>query len=252
MPHGTDPASPARAPSYNLQHAGDPNRWDLPHARILVSGAAATRKRASTGRRYGDERQARARKRKRGDHGSVGAWENDTESEAVERAFRQIYATYEWLRDSASPFDTMTACRLQSPNWWRTARDALVAAWALLEGTSEPVASAAEQRRATEEGAGYQAQRVAAAIHWTIEAAVALRLPYEALQPAEAWAAGWSGVSRATTRSGDGVTASCRAAFMAAGVRSQREGCLPARLPAALDQAERALAVCYTERRSHH
>lgn len=168
-------------------------------------------------------------------------------------AFRRLYTTYEWLRDGASPFDAMTACRLQSPNWWRTARDALAAAWVLLDGASQPAAGVADGRL-TEDDDCDQAQRVAAALRWIIEAAVALRLPYDALQPAEAWAAGWRGDCRDTTRSRDigGVTASCRAALVAVGARCRREGCAPARLAAALEHAERALAVCYTERRGHH
>lgn len=197
----------------------------------------------------------RKSKRKRGDDGSVGAWELETDEsrEAVERAFRRLYATYEWLRDGASPFDAMTACRLQSPNWWRTARDALAAAWALLGDAPEPAAGAANGHP-NDEGAGNQAWRVAGAIRWAVEAAVALRLPYAALQPAEAWATGWRGVCRDTARDGgsDGTAAPCRMVLQSAGARCRREGCSPAELAGALDHAERGLAVCYTERRSHH
>lgn len=178
--------------------------------------------------------------------------ETDESSEAIERAFRRLYATYEWLRDGASPFDAMTACRLQSPNWWRTARDALAAAWALLEGPREP-ATLATDERLTGDDARDPAQCVAGAIRWSIEAAVALRLPYAALRPAEAWAAGWCDVCRDVARDeGDGgVVAACRIALVAAGARCRREGCSPTQLAAALGHAERVLTLCYTERRSH-
>ncbi|HEX6799572.1 MAG TPA: hypothetical protein VF116_17830 [Ktedonobacterales bacterium] len=142
---------------------------------------------------------------------------------------------------------------MQSPNWWRTARDALAAAWALLGDALEPAANAAIGRP-NDEGTGDQAWRVAGAIRWAVEAAVALRLPYSALQPAEAWAAGWRGVCRDTARDGggEGIAVSCRMVLQSAGARCRSEGCSPVELVGALDHAGRALAVCYTERRSHH
>lgn len=183
--------------------------------------------------------------RKRGDDGPAGAWERDDLREAVEPAFRRLYAAYEWLRDGASPFDVMTACRLQSPNWWRTARDALAAAQSLLDDL--PVVDSGSQASTVLDD---QAWLVAMAVRWAFEAAVALRLPYVALQPAESWALGWRGLcSQQVTTSGDDATiAACRAVLTAAGARCQGEGIAPDLYAAALDHAGRVGAVCYTER----
>lgn len=156
-----------------------------------------------------------------------------------------MYAAFEWLRDDASPFDAMTACRLQSPNWWRTARDALAAARVLLDGPPESRLSASQ----TDLTADDQAWLVAGAVLWAFEAAVALRLPYGALQAAETWSIGWSGACREITRAGEGQTLSpCRAVLAAAGMRCRREAVTPDRLAAALDRAAHARSICYTQR----
>lgn len=166
----------------------------------------------------------------------------------IELGFRRVYAGYEWLRDGASPFDAMSACRLQSPNWWRTARDALAAARALLEGSPEPPLDGGQ----TDLTGDDQAWLVAAAVRWTFEAAVAMRLPYGALQPGEAWALGWRGTwPECTSAGGDSTLAACRTILAAAAVRCRREGVVLDRLVAALDHAAHVRAVCYTRRQSH-
>jgi hypothetical protein len=147
----------------------------------------------------------------------------------------------------------MTACRLQAPNWWRTARDALLAAQMLLGDVPELAAGGPTEGR-RDDAEGHQLQAVTAAIRWAIEAAVALRMPYDALQPAAAWRAGWRGTcwDAMMSPSGDGVAEASRAALAAAGARCRCVGLAPEQVAAALDQAEHAVAVCYTERRGSH
>ncbi len=191
-------------------------------------------------------RLANATDRKGGDDGPVGAWEREDVRAAIEPAFRRLYAVYEWLRDDASPFDAMTACRLQSPNWWRTACDALAAARVQLDDPPQLPSDGNQTGVAPAD----PARRMASTACRVFEAAVALRLPYDALQPGEAWAMGWHGAWRemASGENGAPMIAACRTLLAAAGSRSRRDGLPPDRLAAALDHAEHASAVCYTER----
>lgn len=110
---------------------------------------------------------------------------------ALERDARTLYAAYERLRDEPASADSRTAILLHAADARATSRQALMRAQQELEELRGVIAGT-HQHHGDERDVILEASQVG---YWTMVAAVALRLPYDAWQPHRAWLAGWRGAS---------------------------------------------------------
>ena len=106
---------------------------------------------------------------------------------ALERDARALYTAYERLRDEPAPPDSRTAALLHSPDAQAVSVLAIMRAQQELDELRGVVAGT-HQHHGDERDVILEASQVG---YWTMVAAVAQRLPYDAWRPHRAWLAGW-------------------------------------------------------------
>ncbi len=120
------------------------------------------------------------------DPAEVYSTERETDT-TLERDARALYAAYERLRDGPAPASSKTAALLHAPDAAEVSAHALDRARQELEEL-RGVLAGTHRHHGDARDVVLEASQVG---YWTMLAAVAQRLPYDAWRPERAWLAGW-------------------------------------------------------------
>lgn len=157
---------------------------------------------------------------------------DEAASAALERDARSLYMAYERLRDNPAPPDSRTAALLHEPDVASVRQHALARAQEELDELRGAVAGT-HQHYGDARDVILEASQVG---YWTMVAAVAQRLPYDAWHPHSVWLAGWDGRCNAEGV-GEEAPTDLRTALFTAGAQCRIAGIHPAVVVAA-DLAE--------------
>ena len=152
-----------------------------------------------------------------------------TNAEEFEQLTRELYASYERLRDEDHTATSSTSTLLHEPDCEAAARHAVRRAMDEL-GELRGVIAGTHKHRGDDGDVILEAGQIG---YWAIVAAVALGYAYNAWRPHRLWLAGWSDSRTTLPTRNTGLLFNCAVLILAAGDQCRAAGVHPARVVAA-------------------